>query len=155
MKTVLVIDDAEDIRHLLTTMLQGDGYRVIAAEGGTTALDLLAGDVPVDVALLDVQMPEMDGWSTLQKIRQLPERAEVPVVLCTVKQHSTDLARAWSLGADGYITKPFQIADLLAEISSVLNRTAEQRAVLLQHRRERVTELAAQSRELSNRRSAR
>ena len=142
MKSVLVIDDAEDIRHLLTTMLRADGYRILSAEGGTTALDLLRGDAAVDLVLLDVQMPEMDGWSTLQQIRQLPARAEVPVVLCTVKQHSTDLARAWSLGADGYITKPFQIADLLAEISYVLDRTAEQRAVLLQHRRARVTELA-------------
>ena len=144
MKTVLVVDDAEDVRHLLTTMLQADGYGVVPAEGGIAALDLLAGDVRVDLVLLDVQMPDLDGWSTLQQIRQHPSHANVPVVLCTVKQHSTDLARAWSLGADGYITKPFQIADLLAEISYVLNRTAEQRAVLLQHRRARVTELTAQ-----------
>ena len=144
MKTVLIVDDAEDIRHLLTTMLQADGYGVIAAEGGTTALEVLAGNAQVDLVLLDVQMPELDGWSTLQQIRRDPVHAGVPVVLCTVKQHSTDLARAWSLGADGYITKPFQIADLLAEISYVLNRSAEQRAVLLQHRRARVTELTAQ-----------
>ena len=144
MKTVLVIDDADDIRHLLSTVLRADGYDVECAEGGTQALERLAGEGRVDVILLDVQMPEMDGWTTLQRIRQSPTAAAVPVVLCTVKQHSTDLARAWSLGADGYITKPFQIADLLAEISDVLNRTPEQRSVLLQHRRSRVTELTAQ-----------
>ena len=144
MKTVLVVDDAEDLRHLLSTVLRGAGYRSEVAEGGNAALDLLDGGLRVDIVMLDVQMPEIDGWTTLQRIRQRASCADLPVVLCTVKQQSTDLARAWSLGADGYITKPFQIADLLAEISYVLNRTPEQRAVLLQHRRARVTELAAQ-----------
>lgn len=144
MKTVLVVDDAEDIRLLLSTMLRADGYEVETAESGTTAMELLRSDLNVDVVVLDVQMPEMDGWTTLQQIRQDREVAPIPVVLCTVKQQATDLARAWSLGADGYITKPFQIADLLAEISDVLNRTPEHRAVLLQHRRSRVTELTAQ-----------
>lgn len=144
MKTVLVVDDAEDIRVLLSTMLRADGYRVETAEGGTSALELLRSDLKVDLVVLDVQMPEMDGWTTLQEVRRDAELSSVPVVLCTVKQQATDLARAWSLGADGYITKPFQIADLLAEISDVLNRTPEHRAVLLQHRRSRVTELTAQ-----------
>lgn len=144
MKTVLVVDDAEDIRVLLSTMLGADGYQVETADGGSSALELLRSDRKVDIVVLDVQMPEMDGWTTLQQIRQDRDRSGVPVVLCTVKQHATDLARAWSLGADGYITKPFQIADLLAEISDVLKRTPEQRAVLLQHRRSRVTELTAQ-----------
>ena len=142
MKNVLIIDDAEDVRRLLTTMLQASGYRVLDTEGGTAGLAMLEGDIRVDIVLLDVQMPEMDGWETLQKVRRHPTGSAIPVVLCTVKQHSTDLARAWSLGADGYITKPFQIADLLAEISDVLNRTPDQRKVLLEHRRSRVTALA-------------
>lgn len=142
MKTVLVVDDASDVRTLLSTVLHADGYDVAAAEGGASALARLDQDPAVDLVLLDVQMPEMDGWQTLQQIRRHRAASRVPVVLCTVKQHSTDLARAWSLGADGYITKPFQIADLLAEISDVLNRTPEQREVLLEHRRSRVTELA-------------
>ncbi|MFP5328330.1 MAG: response regulator transcription factor [Acidimicrobiia bacterium] len=142
MKNILVIDDAEDIRGLLTTMLQADGYSVATAEGGVEALAHLDSGDRVDLVVLDVQMPDLDGWATLQRIRKSPSSAQLPVVLCTVKHHSSDLARAWALGADGYITKPFQIADLLAEIGYVLNRTPEQRAVLLEHRRSRVTELA-------------
>lgn len=142
MKSVLVIDDAADVRQLLETMLHAAGYLVMTAEGGPAGLEILAGERRVDLVLLDVQMPEMDGWATLQQIRRDPGTKGLPVVLCTVKQHSTDLARAWSLGADGYITKPFQIADLLAEISYVLNRTPDQRRMLLEHRRSRVTELA-------------
>ena len=144
MKTVLIVDDAEDVRDLVSALLRADGFAVETAPGGPEALQLLEENTKVDLVLLDVQMPEMDGWTTLQRMRQHADTSRAPVVLCTVKQHATDLARAWSLGADGYITKPFQIADLLAEISYVLNRTPEQRAVLLEHRRSRVTELAAQ-----------
>lgn len=137
-----MVDDAEDLRSLLETMLGAAGYGVIAVDGGIRALEAIDAGLRPEIVVLDVQMPEMDGWTTLMKLRAHSETAATPVVLCTVKQQSVDLARAWSIGADGYITKPFQIADLLAEIEDVLARTPAQRTVLLEHRRSRITHLA-------------
>ncbi len=123
----LVVDDAADIRLLADLVLTMAGFAVTAAASGREALrQLAAGELP-DIVLLDVQMPEIDGWETLARVRSDPRTASLPVVLCTVKGLPEDTFKGWSLGCDGYLGKPFEITALVAELRSVLGRTAAER----------------------------
>jgi CheY-like chemotaxis protein len=134
----LVVDDAADIRLLADLVLSMAGFRVTAAASGREALDALGrGEIP-DVMLLDVQMPEVDGWETLRRVRSDPCTANLPVVLCTVKGLPEDTLKGWSLGCDGYMGKPFDIGGLVDELRGVLLRSHEQRLAI---RRAKVCEL--------------
>ena len=134
----LVVDDAPDIRLLADLVLTMAGFTVTAASSGSEALrKLAAGDLP-DIVLLDVQMPDVDGWETLTRVRADPRTAELPVVLCTVKGLPEDTLKGWSLGCDGYLGKPFDINGLVDELHCVLGRTPKQRLAI---RRGKVAEL--------------
>lgn len=146
MTTALVVDDSPDIRLLLSTLLQSAGIEVIEAEGGPDALGILAERRP-DVVLLDIQMPDMDGWQTLREIRLSSPAADVPVVLCTVKSGRGDRVRAWELACDGYLVKPFDIDVLLAEVRAVVARNAVERQALRQGRLAAVRVTASVGRE--------
>lgn len=136
----LVVDDAPDIRLLSDMVLSMAGFSVTAASSGSEALALLArGELP-DIVLLDVQMPEVDGWETLARLRADARTADLPVVLCTVKGLPEDTLRGWSLGCDGYLGKPFDIGGLVDEMHAVLGRDLVERHAL---RQRRVAELAA------------
>jgi CheY-like chemotaxis protein len=135
----LVVDDAADIRLLADLVLSMAGFTVVGAASGAEALRMLAaGDLP-DIVLLDVQMPDLDGWETLTRLRGDPRTAALPVVMCTVKGLPEDSLRGWSLGCDGYLGKPFDIAGLVAELEQVLARDERQRADV---RSSRIAELA-------------
>ena len=135
----LVVDDASDIRMLADLVLTMAGFTVTGASCGGEALRLLAeGDLP-DIVLLDVQMPNIDGWETLSRLRGDPRTAELRVVMCTVKGLPEDTLRGWSLGCDGYLGKPFDIGALVEELQGVLRRNRSEREVL---RRARIAELA-------------
>ena len=109
----LVVDDAADIRLLAELVLSMAGFTVVGAPSGSEALRLLAsGDLP-DIVVLDVQMPDLDGWETLTRLRNDPRTATLPVVLCTVKGLPEDTLRGWALGCDGYLGKPFDISGLV------------------------------------------
>lgn len=131
MASILVVDDAADIRLLLRTILAAAGHTVIQAPGGTEALDELVRDpTRFDLIVLDLQMPVMDGWDTLTRIRENAATARTPVILCTVKSSADDIARAWRLAADGYLVKPFVVEEFGREVEAVLRRSpAERRAV--------------------------
>lgn len=134
----LVVDDATDIRLLADLVLTMAGFTVTAASSGSEALrKLTAGDLP-DIVLLDVQMPDVDGWETLARVRADPRTAELPVVLCTVKGLPEDTLKGWSLGCDGYLGKPFDINGLVDELHAVLNRGRDERLAV---RRARVADL--------------
>lgn len=126
MLDVLVIDDAADIRLLVRALLTRADCHVREAESAADAFVALDRERP-DVVLLDVQMPDADGWSVLERIRSDPETAELPVVMCTVRAHPEEQARAWRLGCDGYVTKPFAIRDLVGEVTEVISRTPDER----------------------------
>jgi len=121
-RTILVFDDDPDIRQLVAELLRLSGYRSVLAASGVEALDRLVNFPPPlpSLVLLDVQMPELDGWDTLRAIRARPAVADLPVVLCTVKSSPTDTALGWTLGCDGYVVKPFAIGDLITEVEAVL-----------------------------------
>ena len=134
----LVVDDAPDIRLLADLVLTMAGFSVSAAASGSEALrKLAAGDLP-DIVLLDVQMPDVDGWETLSRVRADARTANLPVVLCTVKGLPEDTLKGWSLGCDGYLGKPFDINRLVDELNGVLGRTMKQRLAV---RKAKVAEL--------------
>jgi len=138
----LVVDDAPDIRLLAELVLSMAGFTVTTASSGKDALRQLAGDLP-DIVVLDVQMPELDGWETLSHLRADPRTADLPVVLCTVKGLPGDTLKGWSLGCDGYLGKPFDIRLLVDEVQRVLGRDWVERETV---RRLRTAELARAAR---------
>lgn len=120
-RPILVVDDDADIRQLVAELLRLTGYEPYTASSGVEALELLAtAQVVPDLVLLDVQMPELDGWDTLRAIRASASIGDLAVVLCTVKASPVDLALGWALGCDGYVVKPFAIDGLVAEVEAVL-----------------------------------
>ncbi len=135
----LVVDDAADIRLLADLVLSMAGFRVTAAASGRQALRLLAENELPDIVLLDVQMPDVDGWETLGRLRADPRTAGLPIVLCTVKGLPEDTLKGWSLGCDGYLGKPFDIGGLVEEMRTVLARDHAEREAL---RHMRIAELA-------------
>ncbi|MDQ4089200.1 MAG: response regulator [Actinomycetota bacterium] len=138
MSTALVVDDAPDIRLLADLVLSMAGFTVTAAASGREALAALAaGELP-DIVLLDVQMPDVDGWETLSRVRSDPRTRHLPVVLCTVKGLPEDALKGWTLGCDGYLGKPFDIGGLVNELQTVLDRDGAAREAV---RREKVAQL--------------
>ena len=131
---VLVVDDDDDIRVLLAELLRLSGFVPAMAGNGREAIEYLRTCPPAErpvLVLLDVQMPDLDGWETLRRIRQ-EVRVDTPVILCTVKASDADLDRGWALGCDGYVAKPFAIEDLVREIHAVIDRPPDAR----QHHRD-------------------
>jgi DNA-binding response OmpR family regulator len=140
--TALVVDDAPDIRMLADLVLTMAGFEVTPAASGSEALRILAEQDLPDIVLLDVQMPDLDGWETLERLRRDTRTAKLPVVLCTVKGLPEDTIRGWSLGCDGYIGKPFDISGLVEELRAVLRRDPGDREA---YRRTRIAELISTS----------
>lgn len=124
--TALLVDDNADVRFLARFLLEGAGFEVSEADSGPAALELLAEGCP-DIMLLDVQMPDMDGWQTLQSIRGNPATADLRVVVWTVKGRPEDVVRGWELGCDGYLPKPFDAMQLEAEVQRVINLRQDER----------------------------
>src|SRR5688500_16246944 len=110
---VLVVEDEPENRLFIGMMLRAEGYEVIEAGDGPSALDLLGEITVPDLILLDVMMPGMNGWRVFERIRGDHRWDGVPVVMLTALAQSSDVQRAVQLGVDGYITKPFEPADLI------------------------------------------
>lgn len=117
---ILVVDDEPPVVRLVRAKLRLDGYEVLTASHGQQALDIMRENVP-DLVVLDVMMPEMDGFETLRRIRQ---QSQVPVVMLTARGGDADKLRGLQSGADDYVTKPFNPDELEARIAAVLRRTA-------------------------------
>jgi DNA-binding response OmpR family regulator len=115
---VLVVDDEADIRGLVHELLQRAGHEVIEASDGNEALRSFYTEQP-ELVLLDVSMPGLDGWGTLERIRQL---SDVPVLMLSAKAEELDKVRGLQAGADDYVTKPFGRQELLARVERLLRR---------------------------------
>lgn len=120
MYTILICDDDRDIRRALRIYLTGEGYRVLEAENGRQALEVLEGS-KADLVLMDVMMPGLDGLAATMKLR---EGSSVPVILLTAKSEDTDKILGLTVGADDYVTKPFNPLELIARVKAQLRRTA-------------------------------
>jgi CheY-like chemotaxis protein len=121
--TVLVVEDNDDVRLLLLSVLSLAGFEVTPVAAGEQALSLLEGSGPLpDVTLLDVELPGLDGWEVLGRIRGGKATSDLPVVMCTVAGEETDIARSRELRCDGYLLKPFAIEDLVDELTAAVAR---------------------------------
>ena len=118
---ILIADDEADIRNLIKTNLEENGYTVFAAQSGREAWDILSTQ-HVDLAILDVMMPAMDGFTLLRRIR---ERSVLSVILLTARTDDVDKVLGLGLGADDYIAKPFSVAELVARVGAQLRRNTE------------------------------
>ncbi len=117
-KTILVVDDKANIRQLLTDYLTKQDYRVVTATNGREAIYTARHESP-DVILLDIMMPEMDGFEFLREYRR--ER-RVPVIVLTAREEEADAVLGLELGADDYVIKPFRMRELAARVKAVLRR---------------------------------
>ncbi len=117
--SVLVVDDEEDIRGLIKILLERSGLEVAEAANGREALRQLHAVRP-DVVVLDVTMPDLDGWETLERIRDV---SDVPVLMLTARAAELDKVRGLKGGADDYVTKPFGRQELLARVEALLRRS--------------------------------
>jgi DNA-binding response OmpR family regulator len=119
LRRVLVVDDDDDIRLLLEELLRGAGYGVVTATDGRAALRAFHGN-PTDLIVLDLSMPELDGFETLERLRDL---SDVPVILLTARASEIDKVRGFRAGADDYVVKPFGRQELVARVEALLRRT--------------------------------
>ena len=113
---IVVADDERDIADLLTLNLEAEGYEVTTVYDGEAALAAVAAQRP-DLVVLDVMMPKMDGLEVLTTLRDDPETATLPVVMLTARTSDTEVWEGWQAGVDYYITKPFDLRELLRFIS--------------------------------------
>jgi two-component system KDP operon response regulator KdpE len=116
--TVLVVDDEPRLADVVLMNLEVEGYRVLTAANGMEALARLTQDLP-DLVVLDVMMPEMDGFETLRRIRQV---SSVPVIMLTVRAEEADRIKGLEIGADDYLAKPYSPRELQTRIKAVLRR---------------------------------
>lgn len=119
-RKILVVDDTRNVLVMIEDFLVSQGYDVLTACDGREALDVFHENDP-DLILLDVMMPNMDGY---QFISQLRRESEVPVIMITAKQQEPEIIKGFDLGADDYITKPFRLRELLVRMRAVLRRSA-------------------------------
>ncbi len=121
--TILIVDDLPDNRVVLEQMLEPDGYRVITASSGMQAIDMIAAQAP-DLILLDVSMPELDGFAVASLLKADPNTARIPIIIVTA--HAGRGARVVGLhtGAEDYLTKPVDAAELSLKVRNLLRLTA-------------------------------
>ncbi len=116
--TILLIDDDPTLLELLSSHLQTAGYHSLMARDGASGLKLVDEFAP-DLVVLDVMMPNMNGWEVCERLRQ---RSPMPVIMLTAKGEEIDKLRGFRLGVDDYVTKPFSFAELVARVGAVLSR---------------------------------
>jgi len=121
MPEILIVDDDPNLSGLLCEFLRGQGYATRNAANGKIGLREMFEHKP-DLIVLDVTMPQMDGWETLKRIREV---SDAPVIMLTARDDESDVLRGFSNGADDYVTKPFSFAQLAARVKAVLARKGE------------------------------
>ncbi|MFZ6001674.1 MAG: response regulator, partial [Bacteroidota bacterium] len=122
MKKILIIEDNSEIRENTAEILELAGYEVKTAENGKVGVDL-AGKVSPDLIICDIMMPELDGYGVLHILSKKPETASIPFIFVTAKTERADIRKGMELGADDYLTKPFDDTELLNAIEARLKRT--------------------------------
>ncbi|MFZ5821415.1 MAG: response regulator transcription factor [Chloroflexota bacterium] len=118
-KRILIVDDEPRYLRLLEANLRTEGYEVATAQDGVQAIDVFSSQ-PIDLILLDIMMPRLDGFGACQRIREF---SSVPIIMLTAKGEEQDRVRGLDLGADDYLIKPFSATELLARVRAVLRRS--------------------------------
>ena len=117
---ILVVDDESRIRKIIRDFLVREGYVVCEAEDGEAALDIFCTNNDIDLIIMDVMMPKMDGWQLCKEVRKL---SKVPILMLTAKSEEQDELKGFELGVDEYISKPFSPKILTARVNALLRRT--------------------------------
>ena len=117
---ILVVDDEERMRKLISDFLKIKGYETVEAGDGEEAIDVFFADKEIALIILDVMMPKMDGWEVLKTVR---EHSKVPVIMLTARTEETDELKGFEYGADEYISKPFSPKILVARVEAILRRS--------------------------------
>lgn len=119
MEKILVADDEAHIVKLLTVNLKKAGYEVVEAFDGEETLKKIMEEKP-DLVVLDIMMPKMDGITILKRLKSFPETKHLPVVMLTAKAEDRDIFKGWQEGADAYLTKPFEPAEVVIMVKGIL-----------------------------------
>lgn len=130
---ILIVDDTVRNIQLLGTILRENGYQISVAQNGVQALDVVDSEMP-DLILLDIMMPEMDGFETCRRLKEREETRDIPVIFLTAKVETEDLIRGFELGAVDYVTKPFNSIELITRVNSHLKLRALQNETAKLHR---------------------
>ncbi len=117
---ILVVDDESRIRKIIRDFLVREGYVVCEAEDGEAALDIFCSNNDIDLIIMDVMMPKMDGWQLCKEVRKL---SKVPILMLTAKSEEQDELKGFELGVDEYISKPFSPKILTVRVNALLRRT--------------------------------
>jgi two-component system alkaline phosphatase synthesis response regulator PhoP len=144
-RKILVVDDDPTMVKLINVNLKLNNYSVIEAISGEQALDIVSKE-PLDLVVLDIMMPGVDGWEVLKRVRHDPATEELPVILVTAKTQDSDVIRGWELGADEYVIKPFNPLLLVEVIKMVLDRSYEDRLERRKKQKEKLEVLRKLSR---------
>lgn len=128
---ILVVDDDVDTLRLVGLMLKRQGYEILAASNGTKAVALAQKEQP-DLILLDVMMPDMDGFEVARRLRSDPTTEDIPIIMFTAKTQIDDKVTGFESGADDYLTKPTHPAELIAHVRALLNRSKKMRTRAVQ-----------------------
>ncbi len=116
---ILVVDDDEALVDVVSNLLKLEGYEVLEAYNGKAGLEMAKEKKP-HVIILDIMMPEMDGYQVLEKLKEDPETNDIPVIMLTARTEDKAVIESWKKGADFYIPKPFEIDELLHVIELVI-----------------------------------
>ena len=119
-KKILIVEDEESLLKLESILLTSRGYEVVGAADGVAALEQVVSARP-DLVILDVMLPEIDGFEVCRRIKQNPETARIPVLMLTAKKSDQDCARGMAAGASAYVTKPFKSARIIEIIQDLLS----------------------------------
>lgn len=122
MKKILIVDDDSILRRVLQSSLEQKGYQVVSVESGKSALAQFSKDVP-DIIISDVSMPEMNGFEFCRQLRSQPSGKLIPFIFLSAKNELDDRIQGHTIGADSYLTKPFEMKELLANIESLIERS--------------------------------
>ena len=121
-ETILVVDDESNIVELAALYLEQEGFRVLSAADGASALEIIARQPPA-LLVLDLMLPEVDGWEVCRRLRSGKVAPDLPIIMLTARDDDVDKIVGLELGADDYVTKPFNPRELVARVKAILRRT--------------------------------
>lgn len=121
---VLIADDEERIVNLISDFLCAAGYETVTAADGQAALDILTSDKDIKLAIIDIMMPEIDGWTVTRKLREM---SDIPVIMLSARSEEFDMLNGFESGADEYVTKPFSPAVLVKRVEALIKRSSAQK----------------------------